>query len=139
MKNNQLDKKHKGVSPSLVEENDLKRNLKKKKRKEVLLFFVLFVYPANVFNRFQQFFHWLGKTAIIAIDMTKWNQNFFGGCVAVLFVRAFWLLVAFVILARSGTQRTFIFPNIFRRGRFNCCDVKKWWIRLLVGRWWWHQ
>lgn len=84
MKNNQLDKKHKGVSPSLVEENDLKKNLKQ--RKEVLLFFVLFVYtPANVFNRFQQFFHWLGKTAIIAIDMTKWNQNFFGGCVAVLF------------------------------------------------------
>lgn len=58
-----------------------------KQRKEVLLFFVLFVYtPANVFNRFQQFFHWLGKTAIIAIDMTKWNQNFFGGCVAVSFL-----------------------------------------------------
>ena len=62
------------------------KKFKKKKRKEVLLFFVLFVYPANVFNRFQQFFHWLGKTAIIAIDMTIRNQNFFGGCVAVLFV-----------------------------------------------------
>ena len=54
---------------------------KKFKNEKKFVIFCLFLYTsANVFNRFQQFFHWLGKTAIIAIDMTKWNQNFRGVC-----------------------------------------------------------
>lgn len=50
------------------------------KKSETFFFIHFFFLSSLIFRqRFQSFptiFHWLGKTAIIAIDMTKWNQNF---------------------------------------------------------------